>query len=180
MIHIMILAVYGWFLLIPPAKQVNMTAFEVDEKAPYAEWKQRSAFDTAKECELRRETLFLDSLLAVSKKSRTKTTEEPQQKTKAELLKELEKKPPKERSKVDVLLINYLRQPSERNHKQLAEAVGEQMAKNYREASDDRRAEMDKALEDYVQDRRWFAGNEADSKARCISSDVLTSSQPKK
>src|SRR5262245_9693699 len=60
MIHMMILAAYGWLLLVPPVKQINSLKFEVDLKQPWTEWEQRGAYDTAKECEIEREQLRAD------------------------------------------------------------------------------------------------------------------------
>jgi hypothetical protein len=43
----------GWYLLAPPTTEAKSPgyAFRSDATRPLAEWGQRSAFDTAKECE---------------------------------------------------------------------------------------------------------------------------------
>ncbi len=43
--------VFGWLLLVPPAGKRTSDAYVPDLDAPLRQWDQRSAFDTARECE---------------------------------------------------------------------------------------------------------------------------------
>src|SRR5262249_52161330 len=84
MIYMMILAAYGWLLLVPPVKQINSFQFEVDLKQPWTEWEQRGAYDTAKECEIEREQLRWDEIREIgerTKKQSSTGTEKSEEKT---------------------------------------------------------------------------------------------------
>jgi hypothetical protein len=65
MIQLMIAAACGWFLLVPPLVGTPRQ-LENEPYAPLIEWKQLSAHETVRECEVERKDLYerMSSIMA--------------------------------------------------------------------------------------------------------------------
>jgi len=193
----------GWLLLIPPVKQIDWADFEVDEKRPYADWEQRQAFDTAKECEAQRNRLTDDvwrRMIEREQKLKTEQTHE----DKISREKEVKRPPPSKtllrlRSEVDAALDRVKKAScgasdvmgSSRECESMRKILGEKVAAYARQAekelqmteskeeTEKRLNERNRSLEKYAQQMRLSALERANLSARCLPADAVYASPTK-
>lgn len=66
--HAAVLAVVGWYLMIPPALEEHSNHRIYTKAAPLSEWETAASFDTAKECKEALQELVKPLWSAINKK----------------------------------------------------------------------------------------------------------------
>jgi len=163
MVDALIMLAAGWLLLIPPIKKdSNNLFFEVDTTRPLSEWRQHSAFDTAKECEAKKEYLrtnYFEYAIRQKQSQETKSKGEQNKNASESNDKKVSEKQPTGGFVDDLGLLDE---------------------SSTKETSEERWKAFDKAIHELKRQSELDASMLASISGRCLPTDVLFPSSPKK